>query len=107
MGMFDTIRYNGNDYQTKDTPVQCMETYEIRGDELWYKKVEREWKEDGDALFGGYLDEISHEWCFESMFDGAIRFYRDLGKDEKGEYIWEEYKALFMDGKLIKMTKEE
>jgi hypothetical protein len=105
MGMFDYIRYNEHEYQTKDTPEQGMETYEIRGDELWYKQVEREWVQDGDALFGGYLEEISHEWKFMNKFDGLIRFYRDIGKDENGHYIWEEYKVLFMDGKIIKIEE--
>lgn len=102
MGMFDYINYKGNEYQTKDTPEQCMETYEIRGDELWFKKVERDWVEDESSLFGGYLKEISHEWEFCNSFDGAIMFYRTTGGDS-----WEEYKILFMDGKIIKMEKME
>jgi hypothetical protein len=106
MGMFDTIRYKNQEYQTKDTPEQGMEMYEIRGDELWYKEVEREWVKDDDAIFGGYLQEISHEWKFCSDFDGLIRFYRE--DKESGGYkndAWIEYRALFMDGKIIKINK--
>jgi len=99
MGMFDTIRYKNHEYQTKDTPEQGLELYEIRGDELWYKQVEREWVKDGDALFGGYLTEISHEWKFCDKFDGLIRFYRSEND------LWIEYKALFMDGKIIKLEE--
>jgi hypothetical protein len=102
MGMFDYIHYNNEKYQTKDTPDQGMSTYEIRGNELWFKDVEYEWVESEDALFGGHLEEQSHEWKFMSHFDGLIRFYRTLGDDE-----WEEYKALFMDGKIIKLEKVE
>jgi hypothetical protein len=108
MGMFDYVNYEGCEYQTKDTPEQGMETYEIRGDELWYKQVEREWYEDEDSLFGGYLREISHEWKFCKDFDGLIRFYRE--DKENGGYKedkWIEYKALFMDGKIIKLERIE
>jgi hypothetical protein len=107
MGMFDYINYAGNEYQTKDTPEQGMELYEIRGNELWYKEVKREWVEDSKHFLGGYLQEISHEWKFCDKFDGLIRIYRDVGKDEQNHYIWEEYKILFMDGKIIKIEKVE
>ena len=40
MGMFDYVNFEGKQYQTKDTPQQSMDTYEIRGDELWWRKVE-------------------------------------------------------------------
>jgi hypothetical protein len=101
MGMFDYINYKGNQYQSKDTPQQTMDTYEIRGDELWWKKTEYEWTES-ESLFGGYMKEISHEWVFCEEFDGRIVFYRSTGGDS-----WEEYKMLFMDGKIIKMEKVE
>jgi hypothetical protein len=105
MGMFDELLWKNNLYQTKDTPEQGMELYEIRGDELWFKMVKREWVDDDSYLFKGYLREISHEWKFCDKFDGLIRFYRDIGKDENDHYIWEEYKALFMDGKIIKLEE--
>jgi hypothetical protein len=105
MGMFDELLWKNNLYQTKDTPEQGLELYEIRGDELWYKEVKREYVDDPGHFLGGYLQEISHEWKFCDKFDGLIRFYRDIGKDENDEYIWEEYKALFMDGKIIKLEE--
>ena len=46
MGMFDYVNFRSHEYQTKDTPAQGLETYEIRDDELWYKQVEREWVKD-------------------------------------------------------------
>jgi hypothetical protein len=106
MGMFDYINYGGHEYQTKDTPDQFMEHYEIRHGELWYKQVEREYIEDDGNLFGGCLHEISHEWKFLNTFDGLIRIYRE---DEKnGGYkngAWIEYDMLFMNGKIIKLTE--
>jgi hypothetical protein len=106
MGMFDHIKFEGNEYQTKDTPSQGLDTYEIRGDELWFKDVELEWEKDG-GLFGGYFKEVSHEWKRCSDFDGLIRFYRE--DKENGGYKknkWIEYRALFMDGKIIKIKRE-
>lgn len=108
MGMFDYINYEDHEYQTKDTPDQFMSTYEIRGSELWYKKVESEWFEEDDSLFGGYLKEISHEWIFLNNFDGSIVISRE--DEENGGYkndAWVTYKMLFMDGKLIKLVKVE
>ena len=105
--MFDYIHYKGHEYQTKDTPDQFMSHYEIRGDELWIKRVESEWVDD-DSIFGGRLQEVSHEWIFCEYFDGLIHFYRE--DDENGGYkndAWIEYKALFMDGKIIKFGKVE
>jgi hypothetical protein len=59
--MFDTILFNKEEYQTKDTPEQTLDTYEIRGDELWWRKTEYEWAEDKESMFGGYMKEVSHE----------------------------------------------
>ena len=95
MGMFDYIRYNGKTYQTKDTPMQTLAEYEIRGSELWYNDVEYEWVENEDDLFGGHLEPISSEWKQMNDFDGAIRFY-----DENTDYL-----ALFWEGKLIRFKR--
>lgn len=106
MGMFDYINYGGHEYQTKDTPDQFMEHYEIRGDELWYKQVEREYVEDDTDLFGCRLQEISHEWKFLDTFDGILKIYREnkeLGGHKKD--AWIEYAMLFMNGKIIKLTE--
>jgi hypothetical protein len=106
MGVFDEILYNRELYQTKDTPAQCLELYEIRGDELWYKEVEREYVKDEEHFLGGYFTEVSHEWKFCNKFDGLIRFYRE--DKENGGYKedkWIEYRALFMDGKIIKLEE--
>jgi hypothetical protein len=108
MGMFDYVNFEGKQYQTKDTPEQTMDTYEIRGDELWWRKVEYEWFEDEDSMFGGYLKEISHEWLFCEKFDGVIDFYRqdaDNGGWEKD--AWIEYHSLFNNGKMIKLERKK
>jgi len=102
MGMFDYIRYNGEEYQTKDTPAQMMDLYEIRSDgTLWYENYDSKWIEDDDKFFGGYLDKKNPRWEPMMFFDGLIRFYR-AAEDRKA---WIEYRALFMDGKIIKFTE--
>jgi hypothetical protein len=106
MGMFDYINYGGNEYQTKDTPAQALDTYEIRNNELWHKKVELRWNKDDDHMFGGHFEEISHEWVFCKDFDGVIRFYRE--DKENGGYKknkWIDYKVLFMNGRIIKFER--
>jgi len=95
MGMFDTIYYEGKEYQTKDTPMQCLDVYEIRGDELWIKTVEREWVNDETALLGGYLKRMSEDWEPLTEFDGSIEFY-----DDKTNYL-----ALFWEGKMIRFKE--
>jgi len=95
MGMFDYISYNGKTYQTKDTPMQTLAEYEIRGHELWYNNVEYEWVENSDDLFGGHLNPISSEWERETDFEGAIRFY-----DEEADYL-----ALFWEGEMIRIKQ--
>lgn len=101
MGMFDNIRYEskfpGRQFQTKDTPSQGLDLYEIREDgTLWYQDYDARWVEDHNALFGGYLDQYNHRWIFEERFTGEIRFYDyDTKKN-----IWDEYSGYFVRGKL-------
>ena len=105
MGMFDYIKYGDKKYQTKDTPAQMLEEYEIRADELWHRDTQYEWTEEEDSIFGGYLKEIGHEWKFLSDFDGVVRFYRHE-RDSDGKYYCEaEYKAVFADGKMVKIAE--
>ena len=106
--MFDSIFFNKEEYQTKDTPQQSLDTYEIRGDELWWKKTEYEWADDEESLFGGYMKEVSHEWVFCDRFDGVIDFYRE--NKEEGGYkkgAWIEYHTLFNNGRMIKIERKE
>jgi hypothetical protein len=97
MGVFDTIYYEGKEYQTKDTPMQCLDLYEIRGNELWTKIVEREWVDDETAFLGGYLKPISENWEPVPDFEGCIEFYDDIDC----------YRALFWEGEMIKLRKIE
>ena len=101
MGMFDHITYLGKQYQTKDTPQQFLAEYEIRGNELWYNDAKYDWVEEDDGLFGGHLKKVSEEWKFCDDFDGLVNFYGSTTHD--GKEYWEDYRVLFMDGRIIKV----
>ena len=105
MGMFDQLYYRGEEYQTKDTPAQLLDNYRIEDNQLWYEEYDAEWV-DGEGLFGGGLKKFNERWVLCDGFDGLVRFYRE--DKEKGGYkadAWIEYKALFMNGHMIKLTQ--
>jgi len=105
MGMFDQLYYQGKEYQTKDTPAQLLDNYRIEDNQLWYEEYDAEWV-DGEGLFGGSLKKFNERWIPCNGFDGLVRFYRE--DKEKGGYkadAWIEYKALFMNGHMIKLTQ--
>ena len=98
MGMFDYLRYKGHDYQSKDTPNQLMDKYELKEDgTLWVEEYDAEWVEDKEALFGAYMKQSNHRWAQVENYTGEIRFYRNLDKEYK---VWEEFSAYFVQGQL-------
>jgi hypothetical protein len=98
MGLFDTIRYKNHEYQTKDTPKQCLDNYEIRGDgTLWTEDYDSKCVSDSEHILGGYMHCFNHRWVQVENFTGEIRFYRNLDKECKN---WEEFSAYFVKGQL-------
>ena len=103
MGMFDNIEYRGRQYQTKDTPLQTLDNYKIEQDQdsghwrLWHEEYDSEWIE-GEGLFGGTIVQSNERWVCCDDFDGEIRFYYYRSIEDQ-----EEYKALFMDGQMLKI----
>ncbi len=92
MGMFDDLRChyplpvagaNDRDYQTKDTPCQYLNKYEITAEGTLRHQ---EWDAD---------EGLSDEWIEHPNFLGEVRFY-DLDKDGG----WLEFSAYFVDGVL-------
>ena len=99
MGMFDYLNFKGHQYQSKDTPRQVMDQYEIREDgTLWVHSYDCEWVEDKNDWLGGRLNHFNYRWEQLEGFTGEIVFYRNLDKEYK---IWEEYSAYFVKGKLM------
>ena len=98
MGMFDYVRYNGVEYQTKDTPAQLLDYYDIHEDgTLWHNNYDCEWVEEEEHILKGYLRQFNERKEFCDKFIGEIRFYRNIGKKYKQ---WEEFSAYFVNGKM-------
>ena len=104
MGMFDHVLYQGREYQTKDTPAQMLDNYKIEQDpesgdwHLWYEEYDAEWIQDAGQMFGGSIKQSNHRWVCCDDFDGEIRFYYYKSHEDQ-----EEYRALFMDGRMLKI----
>jgi hypothetical protein len=103
MGMFDYLHYRGREYQTKDTPTQMLDNYKIEQDQdsghwyLWHEEYDAAWTEN-EGLFGGSLVRSNQRWVQCADFDGEIRFYHYRSEQDQ-----EEYRALFMDGQMLKI----
>jgi len=97
MGMFDYITYNGNKYQTKNTPSQSIDNYEIRNNQLWYEDYDAEWIDAERGSFLGHIEKKNLRWTFCEKFIGEIRFYRLLNRKTS---TLEEYSSYFYKGQL-------
>ena len=106
--MFDTIQYQGEEYQTKDTPTQLLDNYKIEQNPedghwyLWHEEYDTDWVDDADRFGGGYSKQSNHRWVACEDFDGVLRFYRS---DKDNRDLWIEFKTLFMDGRMIKIRE--
>lgn len=107
MGMFDDLRChyplpregaNALAYQTKDTPAQWMDLYEIRADgSLWHETYDIEDRSDPNATgllaLAGAMTRVNKRWEPERL-TGEIRFY-DYANGE-----WTVFSAYFIDGQI-------
>lgn len=118
MGMFDNlmckyplptdIDLKNEMFQTKDTPAQFLDTYEIREDgTLWHENHDIEDHSDPNAKgiikFIGNMTRVNYRWEPVKNFLGEIRFYTDYNKN------WIEFSSYFVDGQLnqIHLVKEK
>lgn len=110
MGMFDDLRCkyplpvkgaNALAYQTKDTPAQYLDNYEIREDgTLWHEAYETRMEETKAAPLGFYLHRDNKRWEPEEM-TGELRFYTTLPPNHSG---WIEWSAYFEAGKIARLN---
>jgi len=128
MGMFDEITckyplpYDGANaliYQTKSTPSQWLDRYEIREDgTLWHEVYDTEdqseaakWKAanpgkelpetmKGWRSFVAAMARVNKRWLPVSDFIGELRFYTTPVPGG-----WLEWSAYFKDGKLVSMNQ--
>lgn len=97
-------------FQTKDTPAQFTDLYEIREDgTLWHEDYNIEDRSDPNAegfkKFFGSMTRVNEGWEFVSDFIGEIRFYTPIEHGTK----WIEFSSYFVDGKLkeLHLIKEK
>lgn len=98
MGVFDyiTVKYQGHgigdvseeEFQTKDTPAQYLDRYEIREDgTLWHEAYDTEYRSDptkpGKLGMLGSLTQVNHRW-------ERVDYYGELEVDQ--------YRFWFRDG---------
>lgn len=108
MGMFDWVEWQGQQYQTKDTPRQLCDNYRIddRG-QLWAEEYDAEFVKDPEHLFGAYIKQSNQRWTEVTDFTGPMRFYRE-DRDRGGSRTdaWIEWQAEFKLGRMteLKMT---
>lgn len=112
MGLFDTIYYKEQEFQTKD--LECaMYSYDIKDDKLYRRLYrseplpESEWK----YMKGPKTQEGSKGFCYNKTksirdgekdieFHGWINIYRAPSRN-----TWEEYRLKFTDGKLVEVIE--
>lgn len=111
MGMFDYLAVDhpevpkSVEWQTKDTPAQWCDRYEIRADgSLWHQNYDTEDQSDPNAVgimrLAGCMTSVNHRWEPCNM-TGEIVFYTEIDK------VWHEYSAYFVDGKLQQLHQLE
>lgn len=124
MGMYDVVKCEyplpdghnptGEEYQTKDTPAQLLDTYRIAADgrlehELYDIEDQSDPKAEGVERIFGMMTRVNKR--FEGVsFHGALVFYTSnvsgvsavgvVTSDNKPP-VYREYVALFKDGQLI------
>jgi hypothetical protein len=120
MGMFDNLicKYplpvdtdlSKEIFQTKNTPSQFLDNYEIREDgTLLHETYDIENRSNPNAKgitkFIGCMTRVNKRWEKVSDFIGEIRFYTTLD----GDKTLIEFSAYFVDGKMkeIHLIKEK
>jgi hypothetical protein len=113
MGMFDYIRSElalpddppAIQWQTKDTPSQYMDVYEIRADgSLWVEEYDLEDcgdpKAEGVMRLRGCMTPVNKRWV-PCKLTGEIQFY---GAEDSNWQRWWEFSSYFIDGQMQSIT---
>lgn len=116
MGMYDWVRCDyplpveteeTGDFQTKDTPAQMLDLYEIREDgSFWHQAYGIEDQSDpnakGLASIYGAMARVNERWEPMDKFTGEVAFYRFY--DESEGTGWVEFSACFKNGQLSELN---
>jgi len=122
MGMFDKIKckmplitidevtgarvdWSNHQYQTKDTPNQFLDQYEIREDgTLWVEEYDVEDQSDPNAedfaKFLGCMTRVNKRWVQLYDVKGEVRFYDCLSwsNEKPDDSGWIEWSAYLVKG---------
>lgn len=64
------------EFQTKDTPAQRLDSYEIRADgTLWHEKYDLRMEKTPESPFGFWMHRDHPRWVQEEQFTGQIEIY--------------------------------
>ncbi|MFQ5491888.1 MAG: hypothetical protein ACE5GE_14315 [Phycisphaerae bacterium] len=107
MGLFDDIRckyplghpeVQDELFQTKDTPAQWLDKYEIREDgTLWHETYDTRIEESDDSLLGVRVYRDNPRWE-QVPYVGELEMYTSLGKPPDG--TWYSFRFWFRDGRI-------
>lgn len=117
MGMFDTIvcryplpHHQDAEFQTKDLAAIALgehfvsgllDEYEIAADGRLRRHVhEREWTEDPEAFFGGYLRSVRDWWEDVPDAHGDVLMYTSEEVAEQQIRVWVEFRVRFTNGRV-------
>lgn len=112
MGMFDYVTCkcplpvagaNGLTFQSKDTPAQFMDQYEIREDgTLWHEDYDFEDRSDPNAeglmRFSGLLTAVNKRWERVELTEEIVFYHYDQEADRNLEFS-----ARFVRGRLKRL----
>ncbi len=117
MGMFDTLRCDyplpdvqEAEFQTKSLVSLLhgelgmggfLDEYRITTDgRLLLHKHIRQWRDDPEALFGGYLESVRDWWEEVPDVHGDIRIYTSRTQGDGAESDWVEFRIRFTHGRV-------
>ena len=117
MGMFDTVvcryplpHHQDAEFQTKDLASVAlgehgiggfMEDYEVTEDGRLRRHVhEREWTEDPDAPFGGWLRSVKDWWEDVPDAHGDVVIYTSRAAEDQTPAAWTEFRLRFTNGRV-------
>lgn len=123
MGMFDTVRchaplphHQDVEFQTKDLGFVAlgepfggtMDEYEITDDGRLMRHVhEREWRDDPDALLGGYLESVRDWWEEIPDAHGDVRICTSERSEDGADHRFIEFWVRFTNGRVQEIHEQD
>lgn len=107
MGMFDEVKckyaldcpeVQDALFQSKDTPVQYLDKYEIREDgTLWHEDYDVRWEESDDSPLGFWMHKDNKRWV-QVPFVGELEIHHLVRNDDGSRGVYYSFQFWFRDG---------